>query len=259
MSLQVYKGNRDGFIWRCAKRHCKKRISIRSGSYFERSKLPIEKMWMTIVCLLKFPKMLATYMSEILEISEQALVDWGNYVRETISHYYLENPLVLGGDKAVQIDESLFGGRRKYNRGNHQRHIKSWVFGIVEECTNRCVLWPVKNRKRKTLTNVVTDHVQVQSVIKSDEWPAYKRLGKRGFKHLTVNHSVSFVSQDGIHTQLIESVWSQVKSSLKLKRGTSKKHLAGYLDLYSFLCDAKFQNRSPIDLFIQLVQADHCY
>jgi IS1 family transposase len=170
-----------------------------------------------------------------------------------------EHLFIVGGRHAVQIDESLFGGRRKYNRGDHHRHVKSWVFGIVEETTNRCVLWPVNRRNRKTLTNIISDHVVPHSTVKSDEWAAYKELRRRGFKHLTVNHSISFVGEDGTHTQLVESLWSQVKSSLKLKRGTSKAHLPGYLDLYTFCCDAKSQNRSPIDMVINLIQVGHCY
>ena len=125
MSLQGRADRQDGLTWRCAKKDCKKRTSIKTGTYFERGRLSLGKMWMMIVCLLKFPKMLTTYLAEILEVSEDTLVDWGAFLRETISHYYLINPQILGCSFAVQIDESLFGGRRKYHRGNHQRHIKS--------------------------------------------------------------------------------------------------------------------------------------
>lgn len=214
---------------------------------------------MALVCLLKFPKLLATYLSEIIELSEQAIVDWGNFVRETISHYYIENPQMLGGDQAVQIDESLFGGRMKYYRGDHSKHVKSWVFGIVEEDTKRCVFWCVDNRNRETLTNIISEHVLPRSTIKSNQWASYNGLNEEGFTHLTVNHSLEFVSQEGIHTQLIESTWSQLKSILKIKRGISKSHLPGYLDFYSFICDAKHQNKSIIVFFIELIQADNCY
>jgi len=159
----------------------------------------------------------------------------------------------------VQIDESLFGGRRKYNRGDHHRHLKSWVLGIVEESSKRCVLWPVTQRNKDTLTNVIVDHVVAGSTIKTDEWGAYASLNELGFKHLTVNHSISFVAADGTHTQLIESLWANVKAVLKLKRGISANHLTGYLDLYSFFYDAKHQGMSPVDFFIDIIQAGHCY
>ncbi len=51
-------------------------------------------------------------------------------MRETISHYFLENPIKLRN--TIQIDESLFGGKRKYNRGNHSVHKKGWVFGMFQ-------------------------------------------------------------------------------------------------------------------------------
>jgi transposase len=214
---------------------------------------------MIVICLLKYPKMLSCYLSEILEVSKQALVDWGNYIRETISSYYTKNPLMLGGENAVQIDESLFGGKRKYHRGNHHIHEKSWVFGMVEENTARCVFWAVERRGAPTLENIIAQHILPGSTIKSDEWGAYQKLGALGFNHLTVNRSVCFVSQQGVHTQLIESCWSQLKYIFKMKRGTSAQHLAGYLDLYSFICDARHQARTPIDLFIDLIQVGRYY
>src|SRR5271170_5280719 len=84
MSFQICREQQDGFTWRCLKKECKRRKSYKTDSYFEKCKLPIGKTWMTLVCLLKFPKMLGIYMSEILEVSEHTLVDWGNFVRETI-------------------------------------------------------------------------------------------------------------------------------------------------------------------------------
>ena len=92
------------------------------------------------------------------------------------------------------------------------------------------------------------------TVIKSDQWKAYNSLTEEGYKHLTVNHSIQFISEDGVHTQLIEALWSQVKMILKLKRGTRKKMLPGYLDFYSFLCLAKFRKKSPLKLFLEIIQ-----
>ena len=83
-----------------------------------------------------------------------------------------KTPSILGASNAVQIDEGLFGVRRKYNRGNHLRHTKSWVFGIVERATNPCVLWAVQRRNIITLTNFIKDHVPPKATIKNEEWAA---------------------------------------------------------------------------------------
>lgn len=261
MSLVKRTREGDGHCWQCPHSKCKKRVSIRRDSFFAKHKLDLGTLFMIIFCLLKFPKMLSKDIAEICGVSKQAMVDWGRYIREAVSHYFLVNPVVLGrGEHSVQIDESLFGGRRKYNRGDHHKHFKSWVFGMIEEGTGRNVLWMVKRRDKRTLHNLVQQHIANGATIKSDKWAAYGGLGRKGFRHLTVNHSISFVSEEGIHTQLIESCWSQVKASLKLKRGTRKDDLAGYLDLYSFAIEARNNGKSALQFFLsEVIQAGHFY
>ncbi|GBM38427.1 hypothetical protein AVEN_260810-1 [Araneus ventricosus] len=62
----------------------------------------------------------------------------------------------------------------------------------------------------------------------SDCWSSYSCLSDEGFKHLTVNHSVTFVDPDtGAHTNAIKGTWSALKRSL---HGTN--HVTGEFDAY---------------------------
>lgn len=243
--------NIDGYVWRCRK--CKKRKTVRSDSYFQKSTIEIGKIILILYCHIKKPKMLFTDIADLCEVDIDTVGDWGRFGRESISHYYLSNPLILGQNYPVQIDESMFGGKMKYNIGNHHIHKKSWVIGIVEEITNRCVLWCVQCRDRETLFNIIRDHVAPGAVVKTDQWAAYRGLQNIGFAHRTVNHSVNFVADDGTHTQLIESLWSQVKPYLSMKRGTRQEDLPGYLDLFSFIKDLQYNNICPFARFIQII------
>jgi transposase len=171
----------------------------------------------------------------------------------------LVNPLKLGGDHSVQIDESLFGGKMKYFRGDHFKHVQSWVFGLIEETTGRCVFWLVDDRKKGTLLPIIREHIIPGSTIKSDQYSPYLTLGEEGFSHFMVNHSREFVTSSGIHTQLIESTWSQIKSIIKVKRGTVAEHLPGILDYYSFICLAEHNKKSRLDSFFELIQANNYY
>jgi hypothetical protein len=57
-------------------------------------------------------------------------------------------------------------------------------------------------------------------------------LDKKGFEHLTVNHSVTFKDPEtGAHTNTIEGTWFHVKRSLP-KHGTRKHLLASYFAEY---------------------------
>ena len=111
----------------------------------------------------------------------------------------------------------------------------------------------IDDKTKATLIPIIKERIYPGAIVKSDEWSSYWCLGKEGFEHLTVNHKLSFVTLDGVHTQLVESLWSQVKSIIKVKRGTNGGMLQGYLDYYSFHRLACFRKLSPIDLFFGTV------
>lgn len=250
----------DGYTWQCYVKTCKKRTSIRKDSWFAKGHLSIGTQFLLLFCLFKYGKMLSKYIADIAGVHVSTMVDWENYARESISHYFLANPLVLGKDHAVQVDESLFGGKCKYHRGSHGIHKQHWVFGILEEETGLNVLWQVDDRTRPTLTSIIKEHVCIGATIKSDEWASYKALNEEGYIHLTVNHSVNFVSPSGVHTQAIESLWSHVKSIFKIRKGTHKDKLAGYLDLYSFRSLAKHRKLSVLRCFLEdVIQVNKVY
>lgn len=79
---------------------------------------------------------------------------------------------------------------------------------MIEEGTNRNVLWMVEDHKRQTLFQIIEAHAIKGSTIKSDEWASYKTINELGYQHLSVNHNINFVCEDGAHTQLIELPWS---------------------------------------------------
>lgn len=241
----------DGYTFKCSKKACQKRVSIRHRSFFEKSRLSIRKLFLISFCVFKYPKMLYSYVADICSVDEDSVSQWASFIREGITKYFLENPISLGSEHAVQIDESLFGGKMKYHKGDHYVHQQEWVFGMVEEVTGLCVMWVVDDRKKDTLLHAIRNHIVPGATIKSDEFTSYKCLTKEGFTHLTVNHSVEFVSKSGTHTQNAESLWSQVKCSFKIRRGTSSRLIPGYLDLYSFQRFSVYLRKDPLELFLR--------
>jgi hypothetical protein len=150
---------------------------------------------------------LSSDISREQKLSKNTLKSWCFTMRETIQDHLLENRDLLSGhddygnSKIVEIDESLFF-RRKYNRGRYSG--ASWVFGMVERGSTKCAFFPVLDRSAATLLPIIKDNCHPGTTIISDCWAAYNALSQDpGFSHLTVNHSLNFVSPDNpvVHTQ----------------------------------------------------------
>ena len=141
----------------------------------------------------------------------------------------------LGGrGKTIEIDESMFGNKLKYNRGRISRG--TWVFGMVERGSGRALTFRVPNRTRETLvTGLIQQFVEPGTTIISDKFSPYFNLNHVGYVHLMVNHSENFVDPyTGAHTNTIEGLWSQVKRKLKAMNGTLRSQLPGYLDEFNW-------------------------
>ncbi len=147
-------------------------------------------------------------------VSKTAIIEWYIYFRGLMSRYMLDNRLVLGGvGETVEIDESLFRGRRKYNVGRILPH-QPWVFGAIERSSNKVVVFTVDARNRQVLEDRIDQCITPGTTIISDEWAAYNQLNNiNNYTHHTVNHTQNFVDllNPDVHTQTIEGFWGNAK------------------------------------------------
>ena len=147
----------------------------------------------------------------------------------------------------VEIDESMFGKKRKYNRGRSRK--QCWVFGMVERGSDNVLLKVVENRKKETLLPIITTHVNQSAKIYHDDWAAYRKLDIVGFKHGTVKHNVQFVSDTGVCTNTIEGLWGNVKGKIKGMHGLRQNKLQVVLD------EIVFRYRHRRDMYHKYLEA----
>lgn len=222
---------RDGFVWRCTKKECGYKISVRAGSWFENSHLTLQQVIkLTYYWVHKYRQ--DTVVRELKINCAETVVDWYNLCREVCSEVIgSENVKVGGPGKVVEIDESKFG-KRKYHKGRRKDGV--WVFGGIERDSKNCFLTTVEDRSADTLIPIIKGNVLPSTTIISDCWKSYSRLSEEGYTHQTVNHSKEFVNKEtGAHTNTIESTWRAVKTSLP-KHGTVKSLYDTYFVEYIF-------------------------
>ena len=233
MVLRERPNSEDGYHWECPVRCCRKRRSIRAGSFFEDSKIPLEQ-WLFIIFLWSMNESSNT-VSQLTGLSLRTVITALQKLRDICSLKIMHGDIKLGGrGKTVEIDESMFGHKRKYNPGRISKG--TWVFGMVERGTGRALTFQVPDHTRETLvTGLVQQFVAPGTLIISDKFSPYFNLNHLGYIHLMVNHSENFVDPyKGAHTNTIKGVWSQVKRKLKAMVGTLRNKLPGYLDEFNW-------------------------
>ena len=109
---------------------------------------------------------------------------------------------VDGHSDIVEIDESQFGRRQKYNRGRPTERF--WIFGLVERKSKKSYFINVHDRKAETLIPIIQKHVKIGSKVFHDDWAAYRKLEDYGYCHDVVVHTKEFVSESGACTNTIE-------------------------------------------------------
>uniref|UniRef100_A0A914PMU4 ISXO2-like transposase domain-containing protein n=1 Tax=Panagrolaimus davidi TaxID=227884 RepID=A0A914PMU4_9BILA len=195
----------DGKITR---KMCGHRISVRTGTFFSKSKLQLSQILQLIYyTVMQMPQ---NSIKEIGCHGTHTMVDWQNFVREVIKNYYYDKVEALGGPgEVVEIDESKFG-RRKYHKGHLVEGI--WIWGGIERSSGRVIMCPVQYRDKRTLHALIKRWIKPGTTILSDCWAAYNGLEELGYKHLKVNHSKNFKDPvTGACTNRIESSWRHAK------------------------------------------------
>ena len=152
--------------------------------------------------------------------------------------------LVFGGEveviSNVEIDEALFGKKRKNNKGKEYK--KQWVFGITEKGTNKIFMEIVENRRKTTLLPLIRKYISTSSTLHHDDWSAYRCLRDLGYKDLIVNHSKEFKSREGACTNTIEGLWGVMKQRINRMHGVEFSKLNNHLQEYCF----RYQNKHDI-------------
>lgn len=207
--------------------------TIRAGSFFEKSKISLDK-WLLLIHHWATDSKVNTTAAAV-GVSRVSVMQCNAFLREVCSQKLLQTPIVLGGQGVIlHIDESCFSHKVKAHRGRPPQQIV-WVFGIVDTSFQPALGYMriVDRRDQATLLPIIASVAAPGSVIHSDEWAAYHAIQRQlGLTHRTVNHSVEFVTSTGVHTNTIESYWNRVKMKIKSMRGCTRDQLSSYLDEY---------------------------
>lgn len=218
-------------------------MSIRKGTFFEKSKLKLHAILMIIGYYSEGVTSQRFLMKQIGIITPQTIVDWKSFVRDVFINYVLNHSNMIGGPNIiVQVDECLLC-KRKYRVGRILINQDLWIVGGID--SNGGVFMELTTvRSREVLRDIIVRNVIPGSILVTDGWGGYNGLENEYLRQVVI-HQHQFVNAEGYHKNQIEATWGACKRLFR--KNTNKRREM----MFSYLCEYIFRKTFPDNTMAQ--------
>jgi len=224
-SEKIYRLN-GGKLYKCGNPECYKPFSIKIGTIFEDSALPLQKWFFAFFVVSTHKKGISScQLARDISVTQKTAWHMLHRVRHAMRTKSFNKPL----DGTVKCDETYVGGKIKGGKRGRGSENKTPVFGMVAR-QGKLRTMPVHDVKGKTLKKIISQHVAKGSTVMTDELQSYNGLAQ-DYIHERISHLKKQYVQGGTHTQNIENFWSLLKRGiLGIYHHVSPEHLHRYCD-----------------------------
>jgi hypothetical protein len=241
-SIDVYKmtdantGQRNKrFLWKCREKECGMQYTVRIGTVYEDSRLPL-RHW----CYAFWRAATSKKGVAALEIMRQCHISYKSAlflmhrIRWAMAPDHKTAPKLKG---IIEADETYVGGKPKKYRAFKRRKWhsnKTPVFAVLERGGDiRVRTMPVVNGAN--VREALKECASPKARLMTDENNIYRPIGAEFAGHETVNHSIDEFARGDVTTNTVEGFFSILKRGLHgVYHAVSKQHLHRYCSEFEF-------------------------
>ncbi len=239
------KSTRIG-VYKCYE--CRKPFTVKVGTIFESSHLPLRHWLQAIFLMASSKKGVSTnQLHRMLGCTLKTAWFLSHRIREAMRDGSLAPFGSNGG--AVEVDETFIGRDRKSppepgrprRTGNMNK-----VLSLVDRQTGKARSFVVKDLRMKTILPILEKNISREARLMTDEAPRYKGIGWNFADHGVVKHNADeYVNKDDrtIHTNTIEGYFSIFKRGMRgVYQHCDQRHLHRYMAEFDF----RYSNRAKL-------------
>lgn len=219
-------------VYRCAEKGCRKDFTVRVGTVFESSRIPLYKFLLAAYLVCASKKGISSKQIErMLGVTYKTAWFMTHRLREAMKSGATG---MLGGAAPVEADETYWGNVGKQRNGARGYAHKMKIVSLVERDGDKRS-FHVTNVNADTLRPILSAHIESSAHLMTDEASVYPAIAKRFAKHSSVNHSAGEYARGDVTTNTVESSFAILKRGLYgTFHSVSEKHLSRYLHEFDF-------------------------
>jgi len=163
----------------------------------------------------------------------------------------------------VEVDETSVDGKprkgylkpgtsseRRSQAMQLRERSRATVFAAVER-GGRVKATVVPGRRGPHIQQQVIEWVDPESIVYTDEWPAYNQLGRHFASHSRVRHAAGEYVIGDVHTNTIEGFFGNLKTGIRGNyKKVSHKWLQGYLNEFTWRYNHRHDQRAMFHLLV---------
>ena len=215
---------------------CKKPFTVKMGTIFEDSHLPL-RIWLQAISLICSSKKgcSANQLHRTLGVTLKTAWFLGHRIREAMREGDLAPFGTTGG--IVEVDETFIGQEEGVPKRQGYAH-KRKVLSLVDRESGEARSMVIDDLKAKTIVPILEENIAREARVMTDDAGQYKHLDEHFAEHNAVRHGIGeYVSltDPSIHTNTVEGFFSIFKRGMKgVYQHCKKHHLHRYLAEFDF-------------------------
>ena len=263
ISKHHYKLTQNGEfkgLYKC--KDCRERFTVRIGTMFEDSNLPLKKWFYAIFLFLSHKRGISScQLARDIHVTQKTAWFMLHRIRQNIKDDD------TNFEDQTQVDETYVGGktsakhqrRKNYNAAKigkknmgRSTETKVPVMGLLSK--GKVYTQVIADTSAEVLQGIINRLVKKGSTVVSDGWKGYNDVKNNNYQHEVVIHSEGiYVNKKGFHTNGIEGYWSHLKRMITgIYYVVSPKHLPKYCKEMEFRYNTR--DISDGERFIQFLQ-----